>query len=133
MALEKERGHFDRNIRLLNRNHQGDLIEFAPILEDDTEPEGIQLHEMPEEAVPELLDRRKTILVPMVQTMKEEDTLHLIFNSILDKATISSSSCKIKQTNCTLVVFLFLHPTKQTKYFPSTKSSGMGWSRVKLT
>ena len=72
----KKYGHSNRNIILLNRNHYGDLIEYAPMLEDATESEGIYRHDMPEEAFPELVDGLKTILIPMVQTIKDYILLH---------------------------------------------------------
>lgn len=72
----KERGHIGKNIRLLNRNHYGDLIEYVPILEDATSSEEIYLRDMPGEVFPERIGRRKTILVPVIQTMKDYILLH---------------------------------------------------------
>ena len=83
----KKYGHTYRNILLLNRDHHGDLIENAPMLEDATETVGIYRHDMPEEAFPELIDGRKTILVPMVQTMKDYILLHY-------KRGIASEVCR---------------------------------------
>ncbi len=69
-------GHTYRNICLLHRDHHGDLIEYAPKSEDATESEVSQRYYMPEEAFPELIDDRKTILIPMVQSMKDHILLH---------------------------------------------------------
>ena len=72
----KKRGHNDKNILLLKQDHYGELTEYAPMSEDATESENSQSHDMPEEAFPELIDSRKTILIPMVQTMKDYILLH---------------------------------------------------------
>ena len=72
----KKYGHTYRNILMVNQDHYGGLIEYASMLEDATEPENNQSHDLPEEAFPELIDGRKTILIPMVQTMKDYIFLH---------------------------------------------------------
>ena len=69
----KKCGHTYRNILLLNRDHHDDLTENASMLEDATET---YRHDLPDEAFPELIDGRKTILIPMVQTMKDYILLH---------------------------------------------------------
>lgn len=73
--MEKRR-HIGRNIPTLSRNNQGDLLEYTPILEDDAEPEAIPPLDLAKEALLHLLERRKTVLVPLVQTMKDYILLH---------------------------------------------------------
>ena len=72
----KKCGHTYRDILLLRRDHHGDLIEYAHMLENATESKNSQRHDIPEEAFPELVDGRKTILIPMVQTIKDYILLH---------------------------------------------------------
>ena len=72
----KKCGHTYRNVLLLNRDHPGDFVEHVPMLEDAAESEYVQSHDLPEEAFPELIDNRKTILVPLVQTMNDYILLH---------------------------------------------------------
>ena len=73
------RGYTDGNILFLNQDNQDnqvDLTEFDKILEGDTESESILPHDIADEALPALAERRKTVLVPLVQTMKDYILLH---------------------------------------------------------
>lgn len=72
----KIHGHNDKNILLLNQDHYSEFIEYAPMLEEAPESKISQSHEVPEETFPELVVGRKTILIPLVQTMKDYILLH---------------------------------------------------------
>ena len=72
----KKCGFSDRNILLSNRDHYGNLIEYAPMFQDAMESEDSQRQDIPEDAFPELIDSRMTILIPMVQTMNDYILMH---------------------------------------------------------
>lgn len=71
-----ERGRIDNNIRFFDPENDTGLAAYAAIPEGNPGSEDAYSREMPGEAIPALTDRRKTILVPVIQTMKDYILLH---------------------------------------------------------
>jgi len=74
----KKHGQKNGSIHFLYHDQFEDSEEFAPMLDDDAVSEDAQRSDLPEDAVPEHLEQRqrKTILIPLVQTMKDYIQLH---------------------------------------------------------
>ena len=71
-----ERGRTDNNIRFLDPENDGELAASAAIPERNPGSEDIRSRDTQEDVFPELADHHKTILVPVIQTMKDYILLH---------------------------------------------------------